>query len=70
MLTTHCRSRDILCGLKPLENSFQIHNLFVDLKFCISTVFDFSWDHYNTQEKLETMVMQSFGGYQGALSSK
>ena len=61
MITTHCRSRGILCALKPLENSFQIHKFFVDLKFCISIVFDFSWDHCNTQEKLETMVMQKFG---------
>ena len=30
-------------------------------KFCITTVFDFSWDDYNTQEKLETMVMQILG---------
>ena len=29
-------------------------------KFCIGVVFDFSWDHCNTQEKLETMVMQNF----------
>ena len=27
MLTTHCRSRDILCGLKPLENSSNSHFL-------------------------------------------
>ena len=25
-------------------------------------VLDFSWDHCNTQEKLETMVMQNLGG--------
>ena len=30
-------------------------------KFCITIVFDFSWDDYNTQEKLETMVMQILG---------
>ena len=28
-------------------------------KFCITIVFDFSWDDCNTQEKLETMVMQN-----------
>ena len=38
-------------------------------KFCITTVFDFSWDDYNTQEKLETMVMQILGGKQDALWS-
>ena len=26
-------------------------------KFCITIVFDFSWDDCNTQGKLETMVM-------------
>ena len=31
-------------------------------KICITIVFDFSWDDCNTQEKLETMVMQNFGG--------
>ena len=27
----------------------------------LSIVFYFSWNHYNTQEKLKTKVMQSFG---------
>ena len=62
MLTIHGRSRDIRSELKLLENSSNSH-FFVDLKLCISIVFDFSWDHCNTQEKLETMVMQKFGGY-------
>ena len=31
-------------------------------KFCTTIVLDFSWDHCNTQEKLETMVMQNLGG--------
>ena len=62
MLTIHGRSRDILSELKLLENSSNSH-FFVDLKLFISIVFDFSWDHCNTQEKLETMVMQKFGGY-------
>ena len=35
----------------------------------ITIVFDFSWDDCNTQEKLETMVMQDFGGKQDALWS-
>ena len=30
--------------------------------FCTTIVFDFSWDDCNTQDKLETMVMQNFGG--------
>ena len=29
-------------------------------KFGISIVFHFSWDDFNTQEKLETMAMQNF----------
>ena len=28
-------------------------------KFCISIIIDFSWDDCNTQEKLETTVMQN-----------
>ena len=32
--------------------------------FCITVVFDFSWNDCTTQEKLETMVIQFFfGGY-------
>ena len=31
-------------------------------KICITILFDFSWDDCNTQEKLETMVMQIWGG--------
>ena len=49
------------------ENSF-IHHFHIDHnapclppKFCITIVFYFSWDDYNTQEKLETMVMQNLG---------
>ena len=38
-------------------------------KLCITIVFDFSWDNSNTLDNLETMVMQNFGGKQGALWS-
>ena len=31
-------------------------------KRCITIVFVFSWDDRNTQEKMEAMVMQNFGG--------
>ena len=31
-------------------------------KICITILFDFSWDDCNTEEKLETMVMQIWGG--------
>ena len=29
--------------------------------FCISIVFSFTWGHFNSQEKLKTMLMQNFG---------
>ena len=29
-------------------------------KFCIAIAFDFSWNDWNTQEKLKTMFMQFF----------
>ena len=35
--------------------------LFVTPKFCISIVFSFSWGHFNSQEKLKTMLTQNFG---------
>ena len=31
------------------------------LKVCISIVSSFSWGHFNSQEKLKTMLMQNFG---------
>ena len=31
-------------------------------KKCITVVFNFYWDDCVTQEKLETIVMQNFGG--------
>ena len=31
-------------------------------KFCIRIAFIFSWDHWKSQEKLETMLMQNLGG--------
>ena len=37
--------------------------------FCMCIVFDFSWDHCNAEEKLESMIMQSYGDKQGAFSS-
>ena len=30
-------------------------------KFCISIVFSFSWGHFNSQEKLDTLLMHNFG---------
>ena len=31
-------------------------------KFCMSVVFNSSWDSFNTQEKWKTKAMQNFGG--------
>ena len=39
-------------------------------KLCITIVLDFSWDDYNTEEKLDTGVMRNSGDKQGALWSK
>ena len=39
-----------------------IMHLICPPKCCISTVFNFSWDSCNTQEKGKTKVMQNFGG--------
>ena len=58
MLTICGRSRDIL---KTFREVFSNSHFFVDHKLCISIVFDFSWEHCNTQEKLETGYAK-FGG--------
>ena len=39
-----------------------IMHLICPPKFCISIVFNFSWDGCNTQEKWKTKVMQNLGG--------
>ena len=36
-------------------------------KFCLTIVFDFSWDDCNTQKKLETMVMEKLVGGGGGV---
>ena len=33
--------------------------MFVTPKFCISIAFSFSWGHFNSKEKLKTMLMQT-----------
>ena len=43
-------------------STFPIMHLICPLKFCISIVFNFSWERCNTQEKWKTKVMQNFGG--------
>ena len=37
-------------------------------KFCITIAFDFSWNDWNTQEKLEKMFMQFFFGRGGGVN--
>ena len=45
-----------------LENSQYRNMLFVcHPKFCISIVFSFSRAHFNSQEKMKTMLRQNFG---------
>ena len=39
-----------------------IIHLFYPPKICIGIVFDFSWDIFMSQEKLQTMVMKKFWG--------
>ena len=39
-----------------------IIHLFYLPKICIGIVFDFSWNIFMSQEKLQTMVMQKFWG--------
>ena len=54
---------------KRLKIKFYIHHFYIDHNapclpptFYIIIVFDFSWDDHNTQEKLETIVSQNYGG--------
>ena len=39
-------------------------------KMCMRIVFNFSWDHYNAQEKLKTKVMQTLAGWGGGGSKQ
>ena len=55
----YCRGKT---ELTTLENTITYYNsLFVTPKFCISIVFHFSLGHFNSQEKLKTMLKQNFG---------
>ena len=62
----HCISPQLRKGWKcsvVIGHSGKYHNvLCLSPKFCISIVFVFSWDHFNSQEKLETILMQNSGG--------
>ena len=42
-------------------STFPIMHLVCPPKFCLSIVFNFAWDGFNTQEKWKTKVMQNLG---------
>ena len=44
---------------KIISNILYLHK---SQKICIGIVFDFSWDIFMSQEKLQTMIMQKFWG--------
>ena len=46
------------------------YTLFAPQTFMIRIVFNFSWEDYNTQEKLKTKVMQNLGDKQGVLHKR
>ena len=54
-----------LCKKKTTNHAITYTNFYwINANFknqYLSIVFYFSWNHYNTQEKLKTKVMQSFG---------
>ena len=46
----------------PSRNTITYHNaLCLSPEVCLSIVFSFSWGHFNSQEKLKTLLMQNFG---------
>ena len=49
-----------LLGFSTCTNP--IIHLFYPPKICIGIVLDYSWDRFMSQEKLQTMSMQNFGG--------
>ena len=51
-------------------STFPVMHLICPPKFCISIVFNFSWDSCNTQEKWKTKGMQKFGGRGGGGANK
>ena len=55
--TTH----DARPTTQSITCTFPIMHLICPPKFCISIVFNFSWDGCNTREKWKTKVMQSLG---------
>ena len=49
-------------GSKTSLSKIPWYSLFAPSKFYISVAFIFSWDHNKSQEKMETMLLQNFGG--------
>ena len=39
-----------------------MYSFFLPPKYCISIVSSLSWDHCKSQERIETMLMQTFEG--------
>ena len=56
VIVTFCQS----CCNSP-RTDLLLCTLFAPITFCISIVFNFSWDDCNTKEKRKTKVMQNFG---------
>ena len=61
-------SNELSCGVEqseeiPILYLHKSHNTsFTPQKICIGIVLDYSWDMFMSQEKLQTMSMQDFGG--------
>ena len=60
------------CNRRRFWSKSLIHNFHINYsaaclhpKFCISIVFDFSWDDCSTQEKLQTMLMPNVSFFRG-----
>ena len=58
--------RALICELAAIS-TYPIINLVCPPKLCITLVFHFSRVLQSFQYKLQTMLMQNFGGKQGAL---
>ena len=57
------RKCSILSGILPIGHFQKYHNtLCLSLQILKSIAFIFPWDHSKSQEKMETMFMQNFGG--------
>ena len=61
LLLAGANNRNVIITQRFILPQFKLFNLVCPLKFCITIVFNFSWDYSNTQEKLETIVLQNWG---------